>query len=562
MRFACALVAVFGLTLAAWAGPDNIFSNLTSPPTNGTLINASNTKACGFNTPAGRRWFIRNATLNLDLTGGGTPEVSLWTGGGMPTTRVFTFGGTDPTPGTGDFNFGIGSSVFLLEPSTRYWLVVSLAPGSSGSFIWNGATNNPTGICSFFLYIFNGQPSSFLNKLRLDAQPMLIDNLAPPFAAGTGTSFAANNTTRKDAGFRIPQNQDYLFDVAYPSIDYGSGGRLRLDLLQGAPFASTLLQTFNSPTLSGTALFGYSVQRRVFDARGTYWMGISNASTTNSLLWLASSPQVNPSGAAANAGYFFGASPSATFNRYGISARPVISTNFDNYPITSGVSIPPGTWRAASFTLPPGRLATLWTVHVPMSFNGDSFDNVRFSIWSGATSPTSRLRDLEFVGGTGSGGNFEYIFRSPTPFTLTGGTTYWIREDNLSGSISHTWTHRPAAQGDATARGLAYGGRYRSNAGAGTEQLLFAIIGPGVNGCPADVSGSADPADPAYGVPDGIVDAADFFFFLDQFVTGNADEADLSGSADPGAASYGYKDGVVDASDFFYFLDLFVVGCP
>ncbi|MCW5754359.1 MAG: hypothetical protein KIT24_06615 [Phycisphaeraceae bacterium] len=78
----------------------------------------------------------------------------------------------------------------------------------------------------------------------------------------------------------------------------------------------------------------------------------------------------------------------------------------------------------------------------------------------------------------------------------------------------------------------------------------------------ADLSGSADPSDPAYGVPDGVVDAADFFYFLDQFISGNLAVADLTGSADPSDPSYGVPDGVIDASDFFFYLDGFIAGCP
>jgi len=35
--------------------------------------------------------------------------------------------------------------------------------------------------------------------------------------------------------------------------------------------------------------------------------------------------------------------------------------------------------------------------------------------------------------------------------------------------------------------------------------------------CPADLTGSSDPNDPSYGVPNGIVDADDFFYYLDLF---------------------------------------------
>ncbi len=80
--------------------------------------------------------------------------------------------------------------------------------------------------------------------------------------------------------------------------------------------------------------------------------------------------------------------------------------------------------------------------------------------------------------------------------------------------------------------------------------------------CAPDLSGSSDPNDPAYGMPDGLVDASDFFYFLDQFAAGNLAVADLSGSTDPNDPGYGVPDGTIDASDFFYYLDIFVAGCP
>ncbi|MBX3363158.1 MAG: pre-peptidase C-terminal domain-containing protein [Phycisphaeraceae bacterium] len=78
--------------------------------------------------------------------------------------------------------------------------------------------------------------------------------------------------------------------------------------------------------------------------------------------------------------------------------------------------------------------------------------------------------------------------------------------------------------------------------------------------CLADLSSSADPNDPGYGVPDGIIDSADFFFYLDLFVAGNL-QADLTGSADPNSPFYGVPDNIVDAADFFFFLDRFTEGC-
>jgi hypothetical protein len=79
--------------------------------------------------------------------------------------------------------------------------------------------------------------------------------------------------------------------------------------------------------------------------------------------------------------------------------------------------------------------------------------------------------------------------------------------------------------------------------------------------CAADFTGSSDPSDPAYGMPDGTADAADFFYYLDQFVAGNLAEGDLTGSSDPNDPAYGLPDGALDAADFFYYLDRFVEGC-
>ncbi|MCB9845092.1 MAG: hypothetical protein H6811_03780 [Phycisphaeraceae bacterium] len=79
--------------------------------------------------------------------------------------------------------------------------------------------------------------------------------------------------------------------------------------------------------------------------------------------------------------------------------------------------------------------------------------------------------------------------------------------------------------------------------------------------CQADLTGSSDPNDPGYGIPDGVVDANDFFFYLDLFAAGDL-RADYTTSSDPNNPFYGVPDGVVDSNDFFYFLDRFVEGCP
>lgn len=52
--------------------------------------------------------------------------------------------------------------------------------------------------------------------------------------------------------------------------------------------------------------------------------------------------------------------------------------------------------------------------------------------------------------------------------------------------------------------------------------------------CPADLTGSNDVRDPAWGMPDGVVDAADSTYFLTQYEQGNKLVADLTGPVSPG----------------------------
>ncbi|MCB1246748.1 MAG: multicopper oxidase family protein, partial [Acidimicrobiia bacterium] len=80
--------------------------------------------------------------------------------------------------------------------------------------------------------------------------------------------------------------------------------------------------------------------------------------------------------------------------------------------------------------------------------------------------------------------------------------------------------------------------------------------------CRADLTGSSDPNDPSYGMPDGDADGDDFFFYLDAFATADFAICDLTGSSDPNDPTFDIPDGDCDGDDFFRYLDLFAAGCP
>ncbi len=146
--------------------------------------------------------------------------------------------------------------------------------------------------------------------------------------------------------------------------------------------------------------------------------------------------------------------------------------------------------------------------------------------------------------------------------SFNGGYTFHTIADELPGSTRAYHWRLPASTGinDVRLRVVAVDTTFQ-NSSDGDDQSI--IIQPGdVTPCAADLSGSSDPNDPAYGRPDGTLDIADFFYYLDQFVAGNLSIADLTGSSDPNHPAYGQPDGQLDGSDFFYYLDRFVDGCP
>ncbi|MCA9287743.1 MAG: exo-alpha-sialidase, partial [Phycisphaerales bacterium] len=72
------------------------------------------------------------------------------------------------------------------------------------------------------------------------------------------------------------------------------------------------------------------------------------------------------------------------------------------------------------------------------------------------------------------------------------------------------------------------------------------IPDPCENPCPPDLTHTAQPGRPGYGVPDAILDNNDFFYYLNEFAAGNLAVADLTTTAVAGAPGYGVPNGVLN----------------
>jgi len=79
--------------------------------------------------------------------------------------------------------------------------------------------------------------------------------------------------------------------------------------------------------------------------------------------------------------------------------------------------------------------------------------------------------------------------------------------------------------------------------------------------CAPDLTTGAIPGQPGYGVPNGLLNTDDFFYYLAQYSAGNVAVADLTTGAIPGQPGYGVPNGVVNTDDFFFYLSLFSIGC-
>jgi len=79
--------------------------------------------------------------------------------------------------------------------------------------------------------------------------------------------------------------------------------------------------------------------------------------------------------------------------------------------------------------------------------------------------------------------------------------------------------------------------------------------------CRPDLTTTAIPGTPGYGVPNGTLNNDDFFYYLSQFAASNIAVADLTTTAIPGSPGYGVPNGVINNDDFFFYLTAFAAGC-
>ncbi len=79
--------------------------------------------------------------------------------------------------------------------------------------------------------------------------------------------------------------------------------------------------------------------------------------------------------------------------------------------------------------------------------------------------------------------------------------------------------------------------------------------------CVPDLTTNALVGSVGYGIPDGVRNGDDFFYFLAQFAAGNLAVTDMTTGAVSGQPGYGVSNGVLTNDDFLYYLNIYALGC-
>ncbi|MEZ6232658.1 MAG: GC-type dockerin domain-anchored protein [Phycisphaerales bacterium] len=160
---------------------------------------------------------------------------------------------------------------------------------------------------------------------------------------------------------------------------------------------------------------------------------------------------------------------------------------------------------------------------------------------------------------------FGFVIDFTTPYAYAGGNlAIEIRHDGSDGTSSST-DAVTASSGPASGYDVRFGASWGSGyASAGGMRANFAIIdlatGGGGPTCEPDLTTGAIAGVPGYGVPNGVLNNDDFFYYLAIFAANDL-AADLTTGAIAGQPGYGVPNGIINNDDFFYYLALFAAGC-
>ncbi|MEZ6233702.1 MAG: GC-type dockerin domain-anchored protein [Phycisphaerales bacterium] len=154
-------------------------------------------------------------------------------------------------------------------------------------------------------------------------------------------------------------------------------------------------------------------------------------------------------------------------------------------------------------------------------------------------------------------------FLAPIPPTTLFPSTYRIVGEMTADAVGVSGDHLPFGGMSITPgyvrTSFPSGGNGFPNLTIGSDAVL--ATASVLYACHADLTRGAIQGQVGFGVPDGVLNNDDFFFFLSQFAAGNLAVADFTTGAIQGQPGFGVPNGLITNDDFFYYLALFAAGC-
>lgn len=357
----------------------------------------------------------------------------------------------------------------------------------------------------------------------------VISNITAPDGGGT-------NIGVKDAGFRMPSGASFELDgvtIRTSLSTLSNDTRVPVfSIWSGATAPAVRLAELRLPPTVQTGWTTLTPSRRVNLLAGeTYWIRgefeVGPGTGGGFFLWEGTADVV-PTGVATHVGYLFNGAPSSVENAYRLEGTlSGVCIDFDRTPGADGII---GTSDDAPIVAPTlfvnqaAQLTTDFQSQGVVFLPNPSTNDVN-EILNNDTFPTGGLSSEPnlFTTASTAGGVLRAAFLRPV-FSVTvdlglAGVAERLEILDGTGAVIASTAGLRQTVTLSSLRPIA-GIRVQRDAGTGTvaiDDLCVSFFRPI---CEADLSGSSDPFDPNYGVPDGVIDASDFFYFLDRFVEG------------------------------------------
>jgi len=204
----------------------------------------------------------------------------------------------------------------------------------------------------------------------------------------------------------------------------------------------------------------------------------------------------------------------------------------------------------------------------PGDFEVADFGYVFHDYFNGDTlNPTSLFGDAD-VGMWIAGGEMTGIFPLPSALVAVGtNDDVWLHSDAVTSPLGTPVVPPPTTIEEVMNTTQLVDWQYQDSTNPhGFINLSHDVmkqvwVTAGGTGCAPDLTTTAVPGSVGYGVPNGVLNNDDFFYYLSQFAANNLAVADLTTTAVPGSPGYGVPNGVINNDDFFYYLSIFAAGC-